>query len=57
MVIYAKRVLAQPATDRRDLIKPQAPLRPDQIEILYCTAKEADDVEGYMEENQDELQK
>lgn len=56
MVIYGKRTLRQPATDRRDLIKPQSPLKPEQIEVLYCMAKEADDIEGYINNNQAELQ-
>mmetsp|Transcript_702 Transcript_702/g.973 ORF Transcript_702/g.973 Transcript_702/m.973 type:complete len:178 (+) Transcript_702:1042-1575(+) len=57
MVIYAKRVLGEPATDRRDLIRPQAPLRPEQLDILYCTAKETDDVEGFINANQEELER
>lgn len=51
MVIYQKRILAKPATDRTSLIKPQAPLSAEQLENLYCTAKETDEVDGFIENN------
>ena len=48
MVIYQKRTLQQPVTERRDITRPQAPLNPDQLDILYCTAKELDDFENFV---------
>ena len=55
MIVYQKRVLREPSTSRTDLIRPQVPLTPDQLEELYCTAKETDDVEGFINENQEAL--
>ena len=55
MITYQKRTLNQPATDRRDIIRPQASLNPDQLDILFCQAKENDDVDGFMEN--EELQR
>jgi len=54
MVIYQKRILQQPVTERKDITRPQAPLNPDQLDILYCTAKETDDFEGFMDGGNDE---
>ena len=57
MVIYAKRVLREPVRDRRELTRPQAPLREEQIDILYCTAKDTDDADRFIENNQEQLKR
>ena len=51
MIIYQKRLLRNPATERLELIRPQASLTPDELDIFYCSAKDADSVVGFFEGN------
>ena len=56
LVIYQKRTLVKPVNSLTDLNKPLALLADDQIDLLYCQAKEADEVDSQLY-NDEELQK